>query len=516
MKPEIKDPKTLIDKMKAKTNPHQSPTDIVLSKVMDGLEETDIKELINKSVGVKLKKIQVLEGELTETNSDDEKQSIQGQIDLLKGEIDKAKVYQYQLLVRCVELVIEKVDQLGYGICQHQDRIYLFNGSYWELTVRGVIKNFLGVAAEKLGVERDRARWYLFKEKLYEQLRSGVTQMVPTVNDMVSINLQNGTYDITRTKRALRPFNKRDFIRYQLPFVFESKATSPMFHAFLDKVLPDPQCQRILAEYIGYIFIKGHVLKLEKVLLLFGTGSNGKSVVFDVVKAIVGGENMSHYSLQSLCDQAGYNRAELANKLVNYSSELNGDLSADKFKQLASGEPIEARHLYSSPFILKDYGKLLFNCNELPYRVEHTHGFFRRFLILPFAVKIPDEEQDKGLADKIIKDELSGVFNWAMHGLERLLKQQGFTNSDVTKEVLSQFKLESDTVQLFLDENQYKPSADKHDSMRIIYDGYRGFCALDGYQAVNMKNFRKRVETLGYTIHRKNTGMVIFLSKSPK
>ena len=63
MKPEIKDPRVLIDKMKAKTSLHQSPIDVVLTKIIDGLEETDIKELINKSVGVNLRKIQVLEDE---------------------------------------------------------------------------------------------------------------------------------------------------------------------------------------------------------------------------------------------------------------------------------------------------------------------------------------------------------------------------------------------------------------------------------------------------------------------
>ena len=33
---------------------------------------------------------------------------------------------------------------------------------------------------------------------------------------------------------------------------------------------------------------------------------------------------------------------------------------------------------------MTDYGKLMFNCNELPKEVEQTNAFFRRFIIIPF------------------------------------------------------------------------------------------------------------------------------------
>ncbi len=300
-----------------------------------------------------LKRYNLFEAELNQTETDEDRTTIQRQMDLLTDEISKTKIYQYQLLVHCVEQVIKKTNALGFGICHFQDGVYIFNGSFWRLTEKESIKQFLGQSAEKLGIEREKSKYFQFKESLYEQLKSSVSQMIlPSANAHVSINLQNGTFDIKATKRQLRGFDKSDFLRYQLPFSYEPSAKAPMFHSFLDKVLPDKDCQKILSEYLGYVFIRGNALKLEKVLLLYGSGANGKSVVFDVVRSLVGDENISHYSLQSLCDQTGHNRANLANKLVNYSSELNGDLSADKFKQLASGEPIEARQLYSAPFIL--------------------------------------------------------------------------------------------------------------------------------------------------------------------
>src|SRR5690606_41567228 len=62
----------------------------------------------------------------------------------------------------------------------------------------------------------------------------------------------------------------------------------------------DPERQRVLAEYLGFVFIKhgSNALKEEKALILYGTGANGKSVFFEVVNALLGTDNVSSYSLQ--------------------------------------------------------------------------------------------------------------------------------------------------------------------------------------------------------------------------
>ncbi|MBL0152061.1 MAG: hypothetical protein IPP93_00665 [Chitinophagaceae bacterium] len=110
--------------------------------------------------------------------------------------------------------------------------------------------------------------------------------------------------------------------------------------------------------------------------------------------------------------------------MVNYASEVNGKLETSIFKQLVSGEPVDARLPYGEPFTLINYAKLIFNCNELPKDVEQTHAYYRRFLIIPFDITIPESDQDKELSKKIIETELSGVFNWLLEGLKRLLKQK--------------------------------------------------------------------------------------------
>ena len=64
-------------------------------------------------------------------------------------------------------------------------------------------------------------------------------------------------------------------------------------------------------------------------------------------------------------------------------------------------------------------------------------------------------EQDKELSKKIIDHELSGVFNCVLEGLRRLLLQKGFTFSDAVDHQIENYKLLSDKVKLFLNDERF-------------------------------------------------------------
>lgn len=276
--------------------------------------------------------------------------------------------------------------------------------------------------------------------------------------------------------------------------------------------MPDVDCQKILAEFIGYIFTRN--LKLEKALILYGSGANGKSVFYEIISALLGEHNISSYSLQSLTKPDSYQRAEIQNKLLNYAPEISNKQEAAISKQLISGEAVEARQIYGKPFIMKNYAKLMFNCNELPRDVEHTNAFFRRFLIVPFNVTIPESEQDPELPKKIIESELSGVFNWVLAGLERILEQKRFTSSSVVNEQIKSYKKESDSVAMFLDEENYTPTlGSPYTYLKTIYGEYREFCNCNGYKTCSIKTLSDRLRTLDFTIEKSRDGRIVFARK---
>jgi putative DNA primase/helicase len=436
-------------------------------------------------------------------NTNKELDAEREQLKDLKNQLDKLKLQQKHYLVLSIENALLFAEKNRWGLCKNHDFIYLFNGTFWDEIDKETFQKFLGEASEQMGVAKFSARFYQFREQLFKQFLASAYLPTPESNkDTVLINLQNGTFEISPNGTKLRPFDRSDFITYQLPFEYNPQAEAPLFQAYLNKVLPDTERQRVLAEYLGFVFIKhgSNALKEEKALILYGTGANGKSVFFEVVNALLGNDNVSSYSLQSLTNDNGYFRAKLANKLVNYASEINGNLEASIFKQLVSGEPVEARLPYGQPFILKQYAKLIFNCNELPKDVEHTNAYFRRFLIIPFDVTIPPQEQDKNLHTKIIEKELSGLFNWVLQGLNRLMEQKKFSDCEASQQAVEQYKTDSNSVQMFLNENEYKGCSTNYRLIKELYPEYRTFCSDDGMPPFKKSNFIKQLKALNLIV----------------
>lgn len=427
------------------------------------------------------------------------------------------KLQKKHFVVITVDKILELAKSNNWGLSKRNGSIYLFNGAYWSPVEEDDLQIFLGKAAQKMGVNKFESKYHRFRDELVKQFMSTAHIPAPNHDDsVVLINLQNGTVEIdpeSEESVILRLPKSGDFLTYQLPFAYNPHARAPLFEKYIGEVLPSENLQKLMAEYIGYVFVRTSTLKLEKALLLYGSGANGKSVFFEIVNALLGEVNVSNFTIKSLTDSNGYHRAKIANRLVNYASEIDGQLETAIFKQLVSGEPVEARLPYKDPFTLTNYAKLIFNCNELPTDVEHTNAFFRRFLIVPFNVTIPEEDQDRQLAQKIISSELSGVFNWVLDGLQRLLNQKGFTHCKEVEEQIESFRRNSDSVLSFISERNYTESLISYTSLKELYQSYRRFCEEEGYRACGNRTFSTRLTNAGFNSERKEYGKVFYLTQ---
>ncbi len=432
---------------------------------------------------------------------------------------EKQPLKQKHAIVFIVDEVLAAAKRRKWGLAKRYDFVYCYAGTHWQQLDKDTLKAFLADAAQKMGYSSREARYYEFQNKLLQQFLAVANLPEPEAQpDRVLVNLANGTLEINGKGPKLREHRPEDFLTYCLPFEYSQHAQAPLFNAYLQQVLPQQSTQHILAEFTAYCFLPS--LKLEKVLLLYGSGANGKSVFYDIVSALLGPSNISSYSLANLAEE--HNRAMIADKLLNYGSEINaGAIDRDLFKLLASGEPVQARLKYGNPFIMKGYARLMFNANTLPSDTEQTEAFFRRFLIVPFAVTIPEAQQDKNLAKKIIAQELPGVFAWVLRGLERLLQQGNFSPCQAVEATLQRYRKESDSVVQFLEEpdskNQtYQPAEEGPDwvALKQMYSEYRTFSQEAGYKPVSIRNFAERLEKQGFATHKRNIGKVVFCRKS--
>jgi len=424
--------------------------------------------------------------------------------------IDPTKVKKQHKVVGIVEMLLESLKTVDSGLIQMNGQFRIYNGAFWELIDDDELKSTLAKFSELGGLSIEAARHFEMRDTLFKQLKS----VVPVIYSKAlpafkSINLLNGTLKFEDRKVSFEPHNKDDLQLYQLPINYDPHAEPLKFYSFLDRVLPEKDKQLVLAEFIGSAF--DPTFKHEKVLLNYGSGANGKSVFFEIIYRLFGPLNVSSHSLTNLTDQNGVYRFDLANRLLNFSTELSRKMESDVFKQLASGEPINARRLYENPIIIEKYARLVFNCNELPPVSERTKAYFRRLLIIPFDVTIPKVDQNPYLASEICEEELPGVLNWIIAGLERLWANNGFSDCPSCARIVDQYIHESDSVGLFMEEEYLGPVA-KGNKIRlsVLYRKYKDFCEEGGFRPVNISNLRKRIENLGYQCKRESQGWVVF------
>ena len=139
----------------------------------------------------------------------------------LNKRLNTYKLSKNHYLIICVEQLLKIAKVNNWGLCKKNGFIYLYNGSYWNEINKESFQSFLGNISLKMGVEKFKGKIHTFKDELFKQFMADAYLPTPKANKKnVLINLENGTFEITPTKRELRTFNRNDFLTHQLPFKY--------------------------------------------------------------------------------------------------------------------------------------------------------------------------------------------------------------------------------------------------------------------------------------------------------
>lgn len=219
------------------------------------------------------------------------------------------------------------------------------------------------------------------------------------------------------------PFGPQMVVTEALSYAYDPDATCPLWEAFLSEVLPDSSVRAVLQEFFGLCYLDRRRLSVEKFLLLIGSGANGKSVIFEVMKAVFGEDNVSTFDSQQLIDEKMV--PYVKGRRLNFAPDMRRSSSFDSaLKALSSGQDVTGRRIYGEAEKVQ-CPPLCFAMNEMPFFKDTTDAFFRRLIPIRFEVTIPPQRQDRSLVRRIVASDLPGIFNWAIAGRNRLLASGG-------------------------------------------------------------------------------------------
>lgn len=350
----------------------------------------------------------------------------------------ESSIMYYENLDSVIESVFSTVARSN--LAKYKGSVYFFTGKiyepvpsqahlYWAvrtfLRISGVPKSFIVRSIRDIMVA------------LYNSLDINRT-LRPRYNVMA---FENGVVDMNDGK--LRPFSRDYHVLYLHRYKYDPSARCPKWLSFLrgtefgrkvysGGVLPDKNDRTILQMFLGLaLYDRGTMdKKVENALVLFGNGSNGKSVIMDTVMGILGEENISNLSMEALLrggDERQRNLSQIDGKVFNWSGEMEAKTFAgreDAAKSLISGEPQLGRRIGSNAFKITNIPYFIFNANRFPAAGDSSFGFFRRFIFIVFDKVIDEKHMNLKLTHEL-KDEYPGILNWIRKGAV-LLKKNGF------------------------------------------------------------------------------------------
>jgi putative DNA primase/helicase len=341
------------------------------------------------------------------------------------------------------------------------------------------------------------------------------------------LNCPNGTLDL-RTG-AVSAHHPGDFLTKCLDVVYDPSAPCPEWERFLQRImgfsqgpdtpemgcgelenrrLADKQTQELidfLQRFVGYALTG--ITNEQCFCFLYGSGANGKSTFLETLRALLGDYALSTPSASLLSkerhDAIPNDIARLRGARLVTAVEMGEGKKLDEqlLKRLTGQDAVTARFLRQEFFEFLPQFKLLVACNHLPSLDGSDPAIWRRIHCVPFAVTIPEHEQDKDLSAKL-RQELPGILAWAVRGC-MAWQQGGLQPPGIVQRTTAAYRSDMDSVGRFLEEccvriDQASVKAGD------LYDAYKDWCSAGGESAMTLKAMSKRLDERGIEKYTSN------------
>ncbi len=407
--------------------------------------------------------------------------------------------------------------------CERLGGWYVYDGIRWqpdetkavERLARDMLPTIYNEAADATFEERKAiAKWALTSES-----RSHLDAMVALAaaepgiavgpaqfdQDPWLLNTQNGTLDL-RT-HELRPHAPSDYLTKCVATLYDPEATCPVWDAFLVRILPDHEVRKFVQKVAGYSLTGS---TRERVfLILYGGGANGKSTLLDTLRTLLDG-----YAMQTPTETLMVRRdSGIPNDIARlrgarFVSAVEGEegkyLAESLIKQFTGGvDTLTARFLHAEFFEFRPEFKIWLATNHKPGIKGTDKAIWDRIRLIPFEVRIPEDERDMDLSHKLLA-ELPGILRWAVDGCP-LWQKEGLAIPEKVRVATNDYRVDMDLLGAFIQD-----CCDEDPQLftlrSALYQGYVSWCEKNGEKPLSQKALAPRLLERGYIGERAHAG----------
>lgn len=252
-------------------------------------------------------------------------------------------------------------------------------------------------------------------------------------------------------------FNSRN--RINLPYNPEAKC--PRF--INDLVLPmleNKDDLLLIQLYFGQCLLHANIS--QTFLIISGPAEIGKSVLVNIIEAIVGSENVTELHLDRLASP--FELAEYASKILLTAKDVNNDaLSANNINALKkyTGNDLltaEQKNRNSRIYVRGNFNIIITGNGDLALNLGNSRDAFKRRMIWIDCRKPENFKRIEGFDKLLLDEEREGILAWGIDGALKLLCSGGIIVKGKKQEEAIEYLLdESSPVETFIRE-------------RVVYD----------------------------------------------
>lgn len=355
----------------------------------------------------------------------------------------------------------------------NRNKFYVYNGQFWEIDERGQVRVLIDKTIEDMknekiyvadGVEEEDAydafykhiknsRSNTAKKRMLDEIKHHIPVMPEDFDpDNMLLNTQNGYISLSSGEQH-EPDKDKMFSMIADAEMTESQQPDA-WNDFLNDIFNyDQEIIQFMQRAIGYSLTGS--TREQVMFILHGKGRNGKSLFIETIRSILGNytDNIQAKTLMvSRGDTINNDVAKLQGARLVTSSEPSEGFRFDEglIKQLTGGDTVTARFLYGEEFNFDPKFKIWVTTNHKPIVRGTDDGIWRRLLLIPFDVQIPEDKVDKDLKYKLLR-EAPAILNWAVEGC-LMWQKDGLQVPQKIADAGKGYRKEMDVLEQFIDD----------------------------------------------------------------
>lgn len=326
--------------------------------------------------------------------------------------------------------------------------------------------------------------------------------------------LDNGTFDLDTM--TLREHSPQDMLTKRIPVSFDAGAQCPGFLKFLEEVLPDPEYRAFVRRALAMTLL-GSVREAAFIVMQGLTGC-GKSQFMKIAHALMGqyAATAAPGTFRETRGKGGSENYDLHDlrgvRMASMSETSEGDvLNEELLKRVTGGDNVKSRTLFQAFVEWKPEFTVWVATNFLPRLNAGDDAIWRRVKVVKFPNQFKGSDAEIGIAERLIDEELAGIFNWLLEGVADY-RAVGLSDPEAMAPALEEYRNDVDPVTQFfaevLDEGTLLKEADAQIRSSELYRTFKAWSDGAGIKyPMSPNRFGRRVTDLGYDVTRSTGGV---------